>query len=72
MPIELTGESLTLDELERIAAAGESVTLGAEAKERVRASRQVVKDILRRDEVVYGINTGFDQMGGIAVTQIVE
>ena len=69
MPIELTGQSLTLDEIERIAADGESVTLGAKAQERVRASRQVVEDILRRDEVVYGINTGFGNFRNVVIPE---
>lgn len=67
MPIELTGRSLTLDEIERISAKGESVTLGSEAQERVRASRQVVEDILERDEVVYGINTGFGNFRNVVI-----
>ena len=69
MPIELTGQSLTLDEIERIAADGESVTLGAKAQERVRASRQVVEDVLRRDDVVYGINTGFGNFRNVVIPE---
>lgn len=69
MPIELTGQSLTLDEIESIAADGESVTLGAQARERVRASRQVVEDILKRDEVVYGINTGFGNFRNVVIPE---
>ncbi|GMR23785.1 MAG: histidine ammonia-lyase [Acidobacteriota bacterium] len=67
MAIELTGRDLTLDEIERVAADGESVTLAEESLERVGASRQVVEDILRRDEVVYGINTGFGNFRNVVI-----
>ena len=67
MPIELTGQDLTLDEIERVAVGGESVALSEKAQERVQASRQVVEDILRRDEVVYGINTGFGNFRNVVI-----
>ena len=69
MPIELTGQDLTLDEIESVAVGGESVALTEKAQERVRASRQVVEDILRRDEVVYGINTGFGNFRNVVIPQ---
>ncbi|MEE9254830.1 MAG: aromatic amino acid lyase, partial [Pseudomonadales bacterium] len=69
MPIELTGQDLTLDEIESVAVGGESVALTEKAQERVQASRQVVEDILRRDEVVYGINTGFGNFRNVVIPQ---
>ena len=67
MPVSLTGKSLTLDEIESVAANGESVALADDAVENVRASRKVVEDILARDEVVYGINTGFGNFRNVII-----
>lgn len=68
MTVELTGHDLTLDELERVAFNGEQVLLSGPARERVRASRQVVEGILSRDEVVYGINTGFGNFRNVVIS----
>lgn len=46
--IRLTGETLTLEELERIAVYGENVEVVEEAWERVRAARKLIFDLDKR------------------------
>ena len=59
MARELTGKNLTLEDIEAVSLGGETVDLSEQARSQVRASRQVVQDILSEERVVYGINTGF-------------
>ena len=56
--IRLTGETLTLEELERIAVNGENVDVVEEAWERVRAARKLIFDLDKRGVAVYGLNRG--------------
>lgn len=68
MTVELTGHDLTLDAVERVAVGSEEVALSEKAQEAVRASRRVVENILARDEVVYGINTGFGNFRNVVIS----
>jgi histidine ammonia-lyase len=65
--IQLDGQSLTLDDLLRIADDREPVAIAAAARERVRASRAVVDRRARGDEPAYGINTGFGSFADVKI-----
>jgi histidine ammonia-lyase len=58
MTVVLTGTSLTLDEVLRVARANERVQLAASVPERIRVSREIVESALARGEDVYGFSTG--------------
>jgi histidine ammonia-lyase len=58
MTVVLTGRDLTLDEVVRVARAGEGVELAPEAVERMRAARAVVDRAVERGDPVYGVTTG--------------
>lgn len=58
MSITLTGTTLSLDEVVRVARGGERVEIAAEAVERMRASRELVEGALAQGEQVYGFSTG--------------
>ncbi len=64
--IELDGQSLSLAQTEAI-ANGELVSLSAEARGRMEASRRFVEQIIARGEVVYGINTGFGALSEVTI-----
>jgi histidine ammonia-lyase len=65
--ILLDGSSLTIEQLLAIADQGEHVALSAEARTRVRASREVVERRARGDEPAYGINTGFGSFADVKI-----
>jgi histidine ammonia-lyase len=65
--IHLDGNRLTLDDLVAIAVDLEPVSLTAEARERVTASRTVVDTFARGDQPVYGINTGFGNFAEVRI-----
>jgi histidine ammonia-lyase len=58
MTVALTGRSLTLEEVVRVARGGEAVELAPEALERMGRARAVVESALERGEEVYGLTTG--------------
>ena len=58
MTVTLTGTSLTLDELLRVARLGEPVRLGDDIPARIEEGRAVVVRSLGRGDTVYGLRTG--------------
>ncbi len=63
----LDGSSLTLEQLVSVADRGETVALAADARQRVRASRDVVDRRARGDAPAYGINTGFGSFADVRI-----
>ncbi len=62
--IELDGEHLTLEDVAAIAAdwarpEATTITIAADSLEKVKRSRAAVEQFLARDEIIYGITTGF-------------
>jgi histidine ammonia-lyase len=66
-PLELTGENISLAEIESVAIHGRKISVSAEALERVAKSRQVIEEILQTGESVYGVNTGFGKLADVRI-----
>ncbi len=63
MRIEIDGDSLTLEDIGRVAADTSAiVALAAGVEARIARSRAVVEDAITRGAVVYGVNTGFGRL----------
>ena len=61
--IEIDGDTLTLDDIERVAFDCKvEVALAPGTEERILRSRAVVETALREERVVYGITTGFGRL----------
>ena len=67
--IYIDGESLTLEELVKVARENYKVELTAEAIERVEKSRAVVDEFVDNEEVVYGITTGFGLFSNVSISK---
>lgn len=67
MSVAVSGAKLTLEELHRVAFDRDPIGLTEDAVRRVQASRKVVEDILKGDEVVYGVNTGFGNFRNVVI-----
>jgi histidine ammonia-lyase len=65
--ILLDGSTLTIEQLLAIADRGETVALADAARDRVRASRDVVDRRARGDQPAYGINTGFGSFADVKI-----
>ncbi|RYG72524.1 histidine ammonia-lyase [Lentibacillus lipolyticus] len=67
--IELTGHSLTIDQLKRVCVDLEEVTISEKSMEDVRQSRLAVEDIVANKKTVYGINTGFGKFSDVLINE---
>ena len=60
--VALDGRTLSIEEVVAVARHDAAVELTSAARERVRASRDRVEDVIEAGEPVYGINTGFGDL----------
>jgi histidine ammonia-lyase len=66
--IEIDGEGLTLEQIERVAIGdGVEVALAPAARERIERSRAVVERAVEEGRVVYGVTTGFGRLADVAI-----
>lgn len=60
--VRVDGATLTLEQVLKVARRKAPVALDPAAVARVRASRKVVEDLVKRGAVVYGVTTGFGDL----------
>src|SRR5437764_5237630 len=65
--MELSGQPLSLEAIAAIARDREEVQITSSARTRMSASRKVIDDIVARDTVVYGVNTGFGKLSDVRI-----
>ncbi|HEU0274983.1 MAG TPA: histidine ammonia-lyase [Candidatus Udaeobacter sp.] len=65
--MELNGQTLALSDILSVALDGEAVTISPLAESRVLASRKIIKEIIGRDSVVYGVTTGFGKLSDVRI-----
>src|SRR5436305_1932099 len=65
--MELSGKPLSLEQIAAVALGSEPVTVAASARSRIAASRKIIDDIVARDTVVYGVNTGFGKLADMRI-----
>jgi histidine ammonia-lyase len=66
-PTLIDGDSLSLEDLERIAVEGGEVGIAPAARERMLRSRAVVERAVESGQVVYGVTTGFGRLSEVAI-----
>ncbi|MFW5979921.1 MAG: histidine ammonia-lyase [Bacillota bacterium] len=57
--IEISGKNLTIEKVVRVARHKEKIKIGDSAIKKIKKSRQMVEDLVKNEEIVYGITTGF-------------
>ncbi len=65
--VVLDGNSLTIDQVHAVAVRRARVELSPLAVQRARATRRVVDGIVARDEVAYGVTTGFGKLSEVSI-----
>src|SRR5947207_7544213 len=63
----IDGDTLSVDEAYAVAVDRLRVDLNPRARERMLRTRAVVDDIVARNEVVYGVTTGFGKLSEVAI-----
>jgi histidine ammonia-lyase len=69
MTLELSGRTLTLEEISLVASGQTqlSLAIAGDARERMLRSRAAVEQVLTQDRAVYGINTGFGKLADVRI-----
>ena len=67
-PIQIDGESLSLENLYRAVFEGAAMEIPAAARARMAASRAVIERLVESDNAVYGVNTGFGKMASTRIS----
>jgi histidine ammonia-lyase len=66
--ISITGQTLTLEDVERVALARErDLVLSPQAEEKVTRSRSFVEGLLEQNERIYGVTTGFGRLSEVFI-----
>jgi histidine ammonia-lyase len=65
MTVVIDGESLSVEQVVRVARSSEPVAISEAVIERMRQSRDNVERVLARDEAVYGMTTGLGSTSAI-------
>jgi histidine ammonia-lyase len=66
-PLELRGNTLELEDVERVARQQQPVRLAEDARPRVDAARAFVDRVVSEGRVVYGLTTGFGALSEIGI-----
>ncbi|CAM3167653.1 histidine ammonia-lyase [Filibacter tadaridae] len=67
--IELTGSTLTLEQIRRVCYEMETIQIARSSMEKVRSSRAAVERIVKEKKEVYGINTGFGKFSDVTIAE---
>ncbi len=63
----IDGESLTIEDVYRVACAEEKVELADIVRDKVERSRKIVKEYREKEEVAYGVTTGFGELCNVFI-----
>ncbi len=64
----IDGNSLTLEDIINVSRNNYEVELSKDAEERVKKSRSIVDKIVKNNEVIYGITTGFGKFSDVSIS----
>jgi histidine ammonia-lyase len=65
--MDLDGRQISLPEMAAVALGDSPVGVATAARPRIEASRKIVDEIVARDTVVYGVNTGFGKLSDVRI-----
>ena len=67
MAVSLTGDSLTIEEVEVVSRHGEPVELHVDAVERIHVCRAFIEQRIAAREIMYGVNTGIGEFSEVVL-----
>ena len=57
--VRIDGETLGIEDIVEVARENAKVVIPEKAKKQVRKSREILEKLVRKNQVIYGVNTGF-------------
>ncbi|MCK4247223.1 MAG: aromatic amino acid lyase, partial [Methanomicrobia archaeon] len=63
----IDGESLTIEDVYRVARLNEKVALAESVKSKVERSRKIVEGYTKEEKVAYGITTGLGELCNVSI-----
>ena len=63
----IDGESLTVEDVIAVSRYGAQVETTQKAREKVKKSRRVLEEFVKKKKVVYGVTTGFGAFGSVVI-----
>lgn len=67
--VRIDGESLTIEDVAEVAYGRAKVLIPENVKAKVEKSRQVLENLLKKGEIIYGVNTGFGFLSNILISR---
>ncbi len=68
--IQIDGETLTIRDIIEVARANAKVVIAESAGQKVRRSRQVLENLIKEGNVIYGVNTGFGELSNVKISPV--
>jgi len=68
MTVRIDGQSLTVEDVVRVARGNEPIQLAEEASEKITRCREVVERLIAKREKIYGVSTGIGELSNVILT----
>jgi len=62
------GESLSIEDVIRVAREHEKVEISEKIKERIKKARKEIEKVLQQEKPIYGVNTGFGELANVKIS----
>ncbi len=69
MTISLDGHSLTIEKVVQVARDNEPIAIHPEAMKRIKKCRNLLEEKIKKQEIMYGVNTGIGELSEVVLTQ---
>jgi histidine ammonia-lyase len=63
----IDGETLTIENIVKVARENAKVVIPEKVKKRIRKSREVLENLIKKGQVIYGVNTGFGALSNVTI-----
>ena len=67
--VTVNGQGLTIEQVALVAREGYRVEIDPAAVSSIKSSRDIVEDYVNREEIVYGVTTGFGRFSDVAISK---
>ena len=65
--VKIDGETLTVEDVVKVAREKVRVVIADEAKKRVKRAREVLEGLVEKNHPIYGVNTGFGALSTVKI-----